>query len=80
MFKNRWWVLLSKSASPVFSIMQAKGTAKTSLASHFLNAIHTGTSTIPDQDCKANELAAALGNIYLGLLVFSIVGVVIVII
>jgi hypothetical protein len=46
--------------------MQAQGTAKPSLASHFLDAINAGTGIVSDQDRKANELAAALGNVYLG--------------
>ena len=64
----------------MFSIIQAQGTDKASLASHFLDAIKTGTSTVPDQDRKANELAAALGNVYLGLPIFTVVGVAIVIV
>lgn len=50
-------------------IMQGKGTAKPSLASHFLDSINTDAA--PDHDRKVKELRSALGNVYLGLSLFS---------
>ena len=57
----------------MFISMQAKGTARLSLASHFIDAINAGTGNVSDQRRKENELAAALGNVYLGLSIFSII-------
>uniref|UniRef100_A0A0W0EY02 Putative cytochrome P450 n=1 Tax=Moniliophthora roreri TaxID=221103 RepID=A0A0W0EY02_MONRR len=44
----------------------AQGTAKPSLASHFLEAIHSGPDTPEVKNRKEQELAATLGNVYLG--------------
>ena len=63
----------------MFISMQAKGTARLSLASHFIDAINAGTGNVSDQRRKENELAAALGNVYLGLSIFSVIDATIII-
>ncbi|THU91607.1 cytochrome P450, partial [Dendrothele bispora CBS 962.96] len=44
----------------------AKGTAKLSLAAHFIDAIQSGPDSSEAKIRKMNELAASLGNVYLG--------------
>ncbi|KAK7457000.1 hypothetical protein VKT23_010303 [Stygiomarasmius scandens] len=44
----------------------AKGTAKPSLAAHFIDAIQSGSESSEVKNQKMEELAASLGNVYLG--------------